>query len=414
MGLEIRPIRSEEVEEFIFANLYAFNEDRRLEAIQNAVVRARAVPLEWSLAAFVDGRLAAGLRALPLTIRINGAELSMAGISGVACLPEYRRRGYVGALLKRALVDMREREQLLSGLYTPHIALYRRYGWETAARNVRYSFNPKDVKTLAPPPSDGRFRRVGIDEWSALNSLYEEYAESRNCLLVRSEEWWRRRVFGENQVGRVEHPVPDAAVWENGEGRARGYLIYSTRVGQPPDRAWPESRMWVRELVTQDPQAYVALVNYLLAHDIHDRIEMVVPADEPLLSLFDDPHKVRIEAWSSLMLRVVDVKAALEARGCAPEVAGCRFTLAVRDKVLARNDATWLVEAMNGRLSVESGNGAADLSLDANALGAVFNGYLSVFEAARAGLIGVSNESALQAAASVFGVSRPPFCLDYF
>ena len=414
MGLEIRPIHSEELEEFIFANLYAFNEDRRPEAMQNAVLRAQAVPLEWSLAAFVDGRLAAGLRALPLTIRVNGAELSMAGVSGVACLPEYRRRGYVGALLKRALVDMRDRGQLLSGLYTPHIALYRRYGWEIAARNIRYSFNAKDVKTIVPPPTGGRIRRVTVDEWPALSSLYEEYSADRNCLLVRPEEWWRQRVFGENQVGRVEHPVPDAAVWEDGEGQPRGYVVYSTRVAQPPDRPWPQSRLWVRELVTQDAEAYVALVNYLLAHDIHDRIEMSVPPDEPLLSLLDDPHRVRIEAWSSLMLRVVDVAAALKARGCPPQADGRRFTLAVRDKSLSWNEGTWRVEATGGRLSVESHDGAADLSLEANVLAAVFNGYLSVFEAARAGLIEVSNRAALDAAAAVFSVSRPPFCLDYF
>jgi predicted acetyltransferase len=414
MTLEIRPIRDEEMEEFVFANLYAFNEDRRPNAVQNAVLRAQAVPLEWSLAAFVDGRLAAGLRALPLTIRIGGAELSMAGVSGVACLPEYRRRGYVGALLKRALEDMRERGQVLSALYTPHIALYRRYGWEIAARNIRYSFNAKDVKTIVPPPTSGRIRRVTVDEWPALSSLYEEYSAGRNCLIVRPEEWWRQRVFGENQVGRVEHPVPDAAVWEDGEDRPRGYVVYSTRVAQPPDRPWPESRLWVRELVTQDPQAYVALVNYLLAHDIHDRIEMSVPPDEPLLSLLDDPHRVRIEAWSSLMLRIVDAPAALRARGCSPEADGRRFTLAVRDRTLPWNEGAWRVEAKDNSLRVEPHGGAADLSLDATVLAPIFNGYLSVREAARSGLLEVGNDAALEAAAAVFSVSRPPFCLDYF
>jgi len=409
MTLEIRPVRSQELEEFIFANLYAFNQDRRPEALHEATIRAgERVDFELPLAAFVDGRLAAGLRVIPLTIRINGAELPMAGIAGVACLPEYRRRGYVGALLKRALSDMHDRGQLISALYTPHVALYRRYGWETAARNIRYSFEPKAVKTIVAPPAAGRLRRVTVDEWPVLNALYEEYSAGRNSVVVRPEHWWRQRIFG------WEREVTDAAVWEDSEGQARGYVIYTTRSGLPPDRPWPQSRLWLRELVTRDANAYVALVNYLLSHDIHDRIEMSVPPDDPLLSLLDDPHQVRIEAWSSLMLRIVDVAAALRARGCRPQAEKCRFAMAVRDKVLPWNEGTWLVQTAGNRLSVERHNGPADLTLDSTVLAAVFNGHLSVREAARAGLVEVTNAAALGAATTVFSLDHPPFCLDYF
>jgi len=409
MTLEIRPVESEELEEFTFANLYAFNEDRRPEALREATARAgSALEFEVPLAAFVDGRLAAGLRVIPLRIRVDGAIIPMAGVGGVACLPEYRRRGYVGALLKRALVDMHERGEALSALYTPHVGLYRRYGWEIAARNTRLSFAAKDVKTVIPPPRGGRFRRVTADEWAMLNELYEEYASDRNCLIVRREDWWRRRVFG------GEQETVDAAVWEDESGRPRGYVSHYTRVGHPANRPWPQSRLWVRELVTQDARAYVALVNYLLAHDIHDRIEMSVPPDEPLLSLFDDPHQVRVEAWSSLMLRIVDVAAALRARGCLPQTEERRFTLAVRDRVLPWNDGTWRVEAVGTKLSVEPHDGSPGLSLDANVLAPVFNGHLSIGEAARAGLAEVSDDAALQTAGAVFSVKRPPFCLDYF
>ena len=106
MTLEIRPVRDEELADFIFANAYAFNQDRRPEALAETVARSRAyVPLEWSLAGFLDGRLVAGMRIIPLTMRIDGAPLAMAAIGGVASLPEHRRRGHVGALLKRARIS---------------------------------------------------------------------------------------------------------------------------------------------------------------------------------------------------------------------------------------------------------------------------------------------------------------------
>ncbi|MGA2285790.1 MAG: GNAT family N-acetyltransferase [Dehalococcoidia bacterium] len=408
MTLEIRPVRDEELADFIFANAYAFNQDRRPEALAETVARSRAyVPLEWSLAGFLDGRLVAGMRIIPLTMRIDGAPLAMAAIGGVASLPEHRRRGHVGALLKRALADMRERGQMLSALYTPHVPLYRRYGWEIAARNMRLTFAPKEVKTLVDPPSHGQFRRVTADEWQTLNDLYEAYSAERNCVLVRSESWWRDWVFGR------ERDAPDAALWEDGAGRPRGYVLYYTRRAELPDRPWPSSRLWVRELATQDGDAYVALVNYLLSHDIHEKIEWLASPEEPLLSLLDDPQRVRTEAWSALMLRIVDVPAALRARGCPAQAEG-RFVLDVRDGIAPWNEGTWRVEAQGGRLEVTADGGPADLVTDAATLAPIFNGHLSAREAARIGRLGVESEKALDAASAVFSVRHPPFCFDWF
>lgn len=121
MTFEIRPVNSEELEEFTFANLYAFNEDRRPEALREATLRA-AERIDWELplGGYLDGNLVAGLRVIPLTMRINGSELPLAGIAGVACLPEHRRRGYVGALLTRALLDTHNATSPVGPLYAPH------------------------------------------------------------------------------------------------------------------------------------------------------------------------------------------------------------------------------------------------------------------------------------------------------
>jgi hypothetical protein len=103
---------------------------------------------------------------------------------------------------------------------------------------------------------------VTVDEWPVLNAIYEEYATGRNCVIARPEYWWRQRVFEWAHAGTT-----DVAVWENRDGQARGYVVYQTRSGMPPDRPWPQSRLWLRELVTQDAEAYVALVNLL--SDMH-------------------------------------------------------------------------------------------------------------------------------------------------
>jgi hypothetical protein len=88
MTLEIRPIRSEELEDFVFANLYAFNEDRRPEALREAMARPAADALRPA-AGRVRRRTAGGLiDRHPLTMRAStAASWKMGGAGGVACLP---------------------------------------------------------------------------------------------------------------------------------------------------------------------------------------------------------------------------------------------------------------------------------------------------------------------------------------
>jgi predicted acetyltransferase len=408
VSVEIRPIRDDEVEQFAFVDAYAFNQDRRPEAIEEAAAFARATyPLEWSLAAFADGRMAAGLRVLPFAMRINGGTVAMGGVTGVACLPEHRRRGHVGALLQRSLADMRDRGQVLSGLYTPHYPLYRRYGWEVASTAVRYSFAPKDVQVVRPPGEE-RCRRVTADEWPTLEAIYEEYARGRNGPLVRAEVWWREAVFGGK---RRPH---DAALWEGVGGEGRGYVVYRTRRFDVSDRPFPQNVLRVRELIALDGEAYAGLVSYLLHHDLDERIEWFASLDEPLLSVLIDPWRVRMEAWPGLMLRMVDVPRALGERPCLEQAQGRRLVLAVRDGSAPWNEGVWRLEVDDGRLFVQASSEQPDLSLDARTLAGLYNGHLAPAEAARVGVLEVGRPSALDEAAAIFSVSCAPYCIDEF
>ena len=64
MALEIRPVRDEELEDFVFANALRLQRGpaaarRWQDAVESMQSR---LGMELPLAAFVDGRLAAGLR----------------------------------------------------------------------------------------------------------------------------------------------------------------------------------------------------------------------------------------------------------------------------------------------------------------------------------------------------------------
>lgn len=407
MDFEVRPVRDDEIEEFVYINAYAFDRDRGPAAIEEAVALERKwYRPESRLAVFVDGRMAARMHLLPFKMYLNGGAVRTGGIGGVGVLPEYRRRGLTAALLQRGLNDMCESGQVISALYPLHYELYRRYGWEIVSASVRYSFSPKDVHVTRPAP--GECRRVTADEWASLDAVYREYAAHHNGSLERDEFWWREAVFGSTRDSR------DVAVWETG-GQIKGYVAYGTRSFSLPERFMPASTLWVRELVALDGDSYAGLVGYLLHHDLQERIEWASSSEEPLLHVLNDPSKVKTEiGWPQMALRLVDVPRALEARPCLPAADGARLTIAVQDVVAGWNDGAWRLEVTGGRLRAGPATSVPDLTVEVGTLAALYAGRLSVREAARAGLLEARSERVLERAGDVFAVASSFRCLDWF
>jgi predicted acetyltransferase len=405
MTLEIRPITDDEVEQAAFITAYSFNSPDRRDVTRAVELNRRFYPNDWSLASFDDGEMTAFLRVVPFAMRINGRGLSFGGVGPVVSLPQHRRKGHVGALLRRALVEMRERGQLWSGLHTPHPTLYRRYGWEIASIRRVYRFPPKDVSLMAQPGDRGRARLLKPDDWQQADRVYRRHSATRNGPLHRGELWWREAVF------QTSAPQPaDVALWEDASGEPQGYVVYQ----QPPGRDDEPGILPVRELVAVTTDAYLNLLLFLLRHDLKREIALRAPPDDPFLSLVNDATKVTVTDEWDVMLRICDVEAALRQRPPADRERSASFTLQVSDGSAPWNDGAWRVALAGGETSVERTDAEAGLSISAATLGPVYNGFLSPRGAALAGLAQVRNEEALDAAETFFATTHQPFCADGF
>ena len=408
MTLEIRPITDDEVERAEFITMYSFDSPERRD-MAAAVERSRRIfPNDWSLASFEDGEMTAFIRVIPFAMRVNGRGLSFGAVGPVVSAPEHRRKGHVGALLRRALADMRERGQLLSGLHTPHPTLYRRYGWEIASLRRRYAFAPKEIELMTQPSERGRFRMLKPDDWAQADRVYRLHSATRNGPLHRGELWWREAIFG---VGGGR-PVPgDVALWENGQGEPQGYVVYD-QVTNPQD---PEDHsLSVRELVALSSDAYLNLILYILRHDLPQETTWNASPDDPFLSLVADATKVKVEEEYDLFLRLCDVEGALKLRPFANLEHPVSLTLQVSDSSAPWNEGVWRIEVADGATNVEKTSGEADLTLSATTLAPIFNGYISASGAALAGLITARDEQSLTTADALFATSYPPFCADGF
>jgi predicted acetyltransferase len=404
---EIRHLRSsEEMAEYAALRAYAFNDDRSDEALARFPAMYER---DWCMGVFEDGALTAALTIIPFEQYINGGRVPLGGVATVASAPERRRSGNAGALLRAALQVMRERGQALSGLYTPHYSLYRRYGWEIASSVATTSFPPKLMRVRGPH-GGGHIERVRPDAWPRLHRIYTERHAQGNGALVRDERRWRRDVLADNGVGER-----DAAIWVGDDGSDGGYVVYAAR-HHPSGSPRGETTLRVYDWAALDAAAYAGLLRYLLAHDLADRITMPASPQEPLWQMFEEPRFITTprHLWFGIMLRIVDVERAIAARPALPQADGSHAVIELADDAAPWNAGRWRIAASAGRMCASRTTDEPELTTDARALAAMYNGYLAPADAARCGALGVRVPDALARLSSLFAVSAPPYCADEF
>src|SRR5947208_6521224 len=408
MTLEYRPLVDDDLEQAVIVESTAFYNKPTPDRLDQL---REFFPPDWTVGAFVDGRLVADVRTIPMARRINGSATPFGAIGPVACLSAYRRQGHVGKLLRLTLERMREQGTPLSGLFTPHDALYARFGWERSEARKQYYLRPSDIR-LRVKGAPGVIESVAPDDWGRLDAIYRRYAGPRNGPLHRVEPWWRQNVlrhYDETTAGLGDN---DAFVWKNANGDDEGYVSYHSRAMPRTDRYAPWEVL-VRDFVSLSGDAYLGLWQHLLAHDIATRLAVHMPVDDPFADLVEDPRKVELPRAEGPMIRVVDLERVLSRRpfvGSRP----ASFTMRVTDPSASWNEGVWRIDAGEGQVQIERNNGDADVELNAGTLAPLYTGFMRPDVAAGVGLLKVNRAKALEDMRDVFAVTHPPYSNDWY
>ena len=124
---------------------------------------------EQTWGAFEGDRAVAQLLAHEWKIS-GGITCDVAAVSGVGTLPEFRRLGLLRTMMGLLFKDMMERGQPVAALQATQAAIYQRYGYSEAVRNVRsYSIDTVDVAFLdGNGKAHGRPVGLAVDRTGAL------------------------------------------------------------------------------------------------------------------------------------------------------------------------------------------------------------------------------------------------------
>lgn len=348
------------------------------------------------------GEVAAAAHIEPFRQWYGGRAVPLAGYSPVAVLPEFRGRGWGREVTVAHLPDLRDRGEVIAGLFPAAAGLYRPLGFEVAGSYVQRRFPARDVAALAPdrPVEVRRGRPVDVD---AVHRCHRAVGPGRDGTLWRDEDRWQRRL--PRDLGGVQLYVVD-----HGErpGEVAGYAICRTGPGREPY----DYSVVVSEVVADDPDVVRALWRVVASSGSQaPDLDVIGPAEDDLFLLVDHaaPDVVRSEIrW---MLRLVDLPAAVAARGWPAGVDGA-VHLAVRDPHASWNDGRWILEVEAGRASARPG-GSGTVEATIGGLSSWWAGYATARRLARTGHLRTADPAALAVLDRLLPAA-PPVLVDFY
>jgi len=340
-----------------------------------------------------NDQILGGLAEIPMGQWFGGRSVPMLGLAGVGVAPEARGERVALTLVLASLRAARERGFALSALYPATLTLYRAAGYELAGGRHRYV-----AELDALPTARGALsvEPLAASDTEGVAGLYQRIAAERAGYLDRGPYVWRR-------VRQTRKGDLNPAFGVHGAGGLEGYVYLSAR------SADEQRELVVHDLVVASPAAAARVLAFLADHrSTIKRVVLHAGFPDPLLLAV--PERVfRMTVSETWMLRVLDPRAALEARGYPALDTAIDFELT--DASLPENSGRFRLEVSGGRAQVTAG-GTGAVVLDERALAALYSGFAPPALLART--------SSLRAEAAALGrlallfAGPAPAMLDFF
>ena len=312
----------------------------------------------------------------------------MAGLTWVSVHPDHRRRGVLREMITHHFARLHDEGSALSGLHAAEVGIYGRFGYGISSLELDLELERGAVLT-APSLEDaaGRVttRFIAADSDVAAQVIHDLHLRCAKSTLgaVTRPERMARPLFVDLPLAR-QGREPWQVLLAHVDGQPAGYAVFSREAKWKDFRA--KGTVSVRELAAEDPATLLALARRLVDFDLTASITISGRgADDPLVWWAGGPRALGVKSSDSLWLRLIDVEAALTARGYS---SACDIVLDVVDPICPWNQRTWrLSVGEDGVATCQPTTDDADVRLPVQALGAAYLGSRSLATQAHQGLL---------------------------
>ncbi|GEM_PF-109173 len=351
------------------------------------------------------------------TLNAGGAEPVPARlITGVTVNPGFRRRGILKHMMTSRLAAAVQEGAAVAALTASEGGIYGRFGFAPATREQEVAFNVTEAGEgfALRVPSTGRVLPV---DPSTLEELLKEtfvqfHARTRGS-VGRSPAYWKAGT-ARWEPGNITswNRRLRAVVHVTEEGEVGGYAVF-THEGWDSD---PHT-LRVHDMIAADAVSRRELIRHLAQMDLIQRIVMKqAPVQDTFSQMLVNPRAAAVKSvHDHLWVRVLDPVAALEGRAWG---ADGDFTLTLIDP-LGISSGTYALRIRGGSaevspVSAEDAEPAQHVTMEAETLGALYLGDVSVLTLRDAGRVSALGEVAWEQLAAVVDLPGAPYCATHF
>ena len=403
MDVEVRTIEDAEWDAYLRVFELAFSGP--LDEGEPEVIRT-VTDLDRCHVAVEDGAFvgAASARGFRMTVP-GGGELPVGGVTGVGVVPTHRRRGVNTALMARQLADVRARGEAAAVLFASEAGIYGRFGYGIATWSAAFAIEASRTAFVLPGPAAGATTLLERDDaLPRIQAIADAARRGRPGSMAPDRAWLEAELWQpeDERKGRPQ----TFAIHRSDAGEDDAFAVY--RAKHDWSDGVPKLELEVRKLQALDPSAYAAIWRFLFDVDLVERIVAEHrPVDEPLLHLLLEPRRLQLRVRDGLFLRLLDLPAAMAARGFAGDG---RLVVDVADPFLPELEGRFSIAAAAGRGACTRSTDDPDLACSVVELGAAYLGGTTFAELARAGRVREERPGAIARADAMFATDAAPWC----
>jgi predicted acetyltransferase len=385
--INIRTATDEDWDAVALLDAHAFGEHQNSEDLAETQILTSSehVVMAW------DGSTPVGVAMhFPMSVTVPGGEqVEASGVSWVSVAPTHRRRG----ILRRMFTEQHRKLDAagapLSLLTASEATIYRRFGYGPATEEHAIVLDRRFAQFHESVPAVTGVRLIESTEASTLlPEIYHRWQRKTAGAQPKPPIRWER-FFADRENRR--HGLTELFFIAH----ADGYVAYR--------RSPTESKVVVQEFIAVTDQAYAEMWQVLAGIDLVDTIEVSQAPDEALPFLLTNNRLPKITGLhDALWCRIMDVKAALEARTYGVDA---QFVLEVEDPFLDAG-GTFDVTISAGAATVTRTDAAPDARVGLDVLSSMYFGTHRATRFAAASRLWTRDPEALHTVDIAFATDR--------
>ena len=208
-----------------------------------------------------DERIIAAMSMHEHVMNFNGRKLLVSFLSGVATLPDYRRRGHMRYLMQ-SMLDEAEHNHLITLIEAFNPKLYETFGFETIYQTKTYTINSRYFEKVKKRGVSHNVSAVELFE------LYQKYAKHFDGCYVRDTQYFETFM----RKALLDHG--NICVYRNKDHEVCGYAVYEEN----------SVEVRVHEIVYVDSIALMKMLRFI--SEGYPDVTVTVSPSEKLEKLF--------------------------------------------------------------------------------------------------------------------------------